>query len=217
MSIQNEITRISGKVTEQTALIEEIGSILEGKAAAVPVLQEKTVRPSKKVQEIVPDSGYDGLSKVTVDALKLQNITVTPRVEYLTYIASDGSDGLGEVTVTGDNELTPDHILIGTEIFGVVGTLPEFNDTFYITKVTFTYLGSSTGTWEYKCKININEIDVVSFTWAPADSTTQKEIRTSGFNLCLSTDEIGIYGDIPTYTYSFSDNYSTLNIFSRSM
>lgn len=69
MSIQNEITRISGKVTEQTALIEEIGSILGGKAAAVPILQEKTITPSTTVQEVVPDSGYDGLSKVTVSAI----------------------------------------------------------------------------------------------------------------------------------------------------
>ena len=31
MSVQSEITRISGKVTEQTALIEEIGTILDNK------------------------------------------------------------------------------------------------------------------------------------------------------------------------------------------
>lgn len=205
-------TPIENNTTKLQTLKEKANSLPDKTPPAK--LQEKTVTPSTLVQEIVPDNGYDGLSKVTLNALKLQDITIIPRQTTITYLATGGYDYLRAVTVEGDDDLTPDYILKGIEIFGVTGTLPEFNDTFYITKVTFTYLGSSTGTWEYNCEVNINRRNVVSFAWSPDSSKTQKEISTQGFELCLSRDEIGIYGDIPVYTFSFSDNYSTLNIFS---
>lgn len=42
-----------------------------------PALQHKTVTPTKSTQNVMPDSGYDGLSNVTVDQIPEQYITTT--------------------------------------------------------------------------------------------------------------------------------------------
>lgn len=68
MSVQGEITRINNAVSEQTALIQEISDVLDGKATGGdPKLQEKTITPNAAGLSVVPDSGYDGLSRVTVN------------------------------------------------------------------------------------------------------------------------------------------------------
>lgn len=83
MSVQTEIDRISTavqnahlKVIEKGGtsaapylvanLEEAIGTIPE---ATEPTLQSKTVSPSTSAQTVKPDSGYDGLSQVTVNAM----------------------------------------------------------------------------------------------------------------------------------------------------
>lgn len=68
-------------------------------ASARAILQRKTVTPTTSVQTITPDSGYDGLEQVTVEAVNLQSKSVSPSTSSQTVIPDSGYDGLSSVTV----------------------------------------------------------------------------------------------------------------------
>lgn len=95
-----------------------------------PNLQTKTVTPSESTQTVSPDSGYDGLSKVTVNAIsstyigsdvtKKSAATYTPKTTDQS-IAS-GQYLSGTQTIKGDANLVAGNIKSGVSIFGVTGT-----------------------------------------------------------------------------------------------
>ena len=64
-----------------------------------PVLQEKTVAPGKTDQEIVPDEGYDGLNKVTVQSVTLDDLSGTDGTEQML------NPGTGKIVKGGMAEL----------------------------------------------------------------------------------------------------------------
>lgn len=65
----------------------------------VALQDNKNASVSSVQQEITPDTGYDGLKKVTLAALNLQDKTVTLSSVQQTIEADTGYDGLGTVTV----------------------------------------------------------------------------------------------------------------------
>ena len=92
-------------------------------SGGTPSLQSKSVNPSTSQQVVTPDSGYDGLSQVTVAAARLQTRTVTPTAaDQQIEKTSTSYYGLLRVNINGDENLVASNIKKDVSIFGVTGT-----------------------------------------------------------------------------------------------
>ena len=130
------------------------GGFVSGGSSGVK-LQSKTVTPSENTQTVSPDSSYDALSSVTVEAISNTYIgsSVTKK-SAATYTPGTSNQSIasgqylsGAQTIKGDSNLTAENIKNGVSIFGVSGA----------------YTGSSSG--------GSGSVSLQSKTVSPSEST----------------------------------------------
>ena len=82
--------------------IKEMKELVDGIEVYVePTLQTKSITPTKSSQSVTPDTGYDGLSKVTVNAIPSNYITTSDATAEASHIVEGETAYVNGVKVTG--------------------------------------------------------------------------------------------------------------------
>ena len=219
MSVQTEIDRISTAVQNAHLKVIEKGctsaapylvanlpdAIDTIPEATEPKLQAKSATPSETAQTVKPDSGYDGLSQVSVGAISKTYVgssvpkqaaqTITPGTADKTI--ESGRYLTGAQTIKGDANLVAGNIKSGVSIFGVDGTMTAGEDVTAETNAYTSLLddleaavdalpdaGSGGGGSVEACTVEI-------LATGPVRDTTFYFIDTDGavqYMMCSSTD-----------------------------
>ena len=113
------------------AFLQKIEAELNQLNAGTSAMMRATYDPQGRQQTVTPDTGYDGLTKVTVGAVSSTYIgsKVTKKsAQTYTPGTSDQTIGSGQYlsgtqTIKGDSNLVGSNILSGKTIFGVPGSV----------------------------------------------------------------------------------------------
>ena len=118
--MKTKLQGANSEVSDQTDLIAQIQTALESKASASTLtLQSKTITPTTSSQSVTADSGYDGLSKVTVNAMPIAtqatpSITVSSSglitasaTQTAGYVAAGTKSATKQLTTKAATTITP--------------------------------------------------------------------------------------------------------------
>ena len=164
-------------IKKNVSILGVNGSYEGSGGSSTVTLQEKTVSPSTTTKEVTADSGFDGLSKVTVEAIKLQDKVVKPTTSVQEITPDDGYLGLGKVTVEASGAVATEyyqfifnnHEDISSKRFSIDWSkLPDFfQETFGINPdLTFSEIATQVGTSDY----------AIRFPLAVGDTNTNNKL-----------------------------------------
>ena len=177
VNIANSVRTKLG-VTNPYYVSDLSGAIDSISAGSTPTLQEKTVTPSTSMQSITADNGYDGLSKVTVNAMPTATqatpsinvssagVITTSATQSAGYVAAGTKSATKQLTTQAAKTITPstanqtavasgryttDAVTVKGDANLVAGNIKSGTTIF---GVTGTYEGSGGGTQSYTITSN---------------------------------------------------------------
>lgn len=116
-----EKQKLTGNLNVKQSLSGKLGNAI---IFIDPITQEKEITPTRTVQEITPDIGYTGLSKVTVKGYT-SNVATKTITKNGTYKASDDDlDGYSEVKVETSGVDINDYYVTDGSVSG--GTISQY-------------------------------------------------------------------------------------------
>ena len=129
-TIKGDANLVPGNIKSGASIFGVAGSYEGTNSGTTPALQSKTVTPSETAQTVTPDTGYDGLSSVAVNAISNtyvgSGVTRKAAAAYTPSTAdqtiASGQYLSGVQTFKGDANLLPANIKSGVSIFGVAGS-----------------------------------------------------------------------------------------------
>ena len=188
--------KTQGKYCEGDILVE-----YEAPPTPTPTLQSKTVTPTTSQQSVTPDSGYDGLSDVTVNATPLEAKTVTPTSQQQVVAPTAPNIGFSDVTVEAIPYPNPSSIVDGSVTTYTDNSITSIRDYAFYNCRSLTSIRAdnvlSIGICAFQCCAHLNSIILPSVTTLPVNAVRECiALITANFPNVETLSNTVFFGDI---------------------